>query len=132
MREDSQALATMNQPSTSQDATPTWLVDEDPRTNTVVMHLSAHVTATVVKAAIAAVTERLVARGGPSFVVADLSAVRSFDLAAPLVAVILAAPVAGLVTEVDIIATNKLVRAAATSVAAVLRLKVTVHPAEEH
>ena len=131
MRDDSQALATLVEPSSSRDATPSWLVDEEPQTGSVVIHLYAHVTATVVKAAIAAVTERLLARGRPSFIVADLSAVRSFDLAAPLVAVILAAPVAGLITEVDIIATNTLVRAAARSIASVLRLKVVVHPADE-
>lgn len=131
MREDSQALATMHDDSQGmRDASSTWGVSEDPETRVVVMRLPKHVTANTVKAAISAVADRLVAGRQRVRVVADLRDVRSFDLAAPLVAVMTAAPITALVSELEIVASNKLVRVAATSAAAVLGVRYIVRPPE--
>ena len=85
-----------------------------------------YVTKEVVQAAVTAAAERLVGRGQPSTVVADLRAVERFDLIAPIVALKIARPVASLIAHVDILASNKLVVVAATSAASVLGVRFTV------
>jgi hypothetical protein len=101
-------------------------VTQDSTTGEFVLRFPSHVGKTIASSAIVELAQRLTERGRPAPIIVDLSEVQTFDLVAPLVALQAAAPVATLIGHVDIIASNALVRVAATSACRALGLDFSI------
>ncbi len=79
-----------------------WSVHDDPASGEVVAQFPPYVSSAIAVEAIADIARRLVGRGQPGVVVVDLFDVESFDVAAPIAAMVAASSVVRLVERVDL------------------------------
>jgi hypothetical protein len=87
------------------------------------LRFCSHVTAEIAAATTAEVARRLRRRDRPTVIIADLTAVQSFDLKAPIAAVREAVAVTPMIERVEIIAERRIVRVASVSAARILGLR---------
>jgi hypothetical protein len=99
---------------------PQWKIFEHPACAMLTVRLPAHLTADVSRDVTTEMVVRLRAFSEPIPVVVDLYDVERFDVAAPMIAVRIVAPVVRLIDALDIIVRNRALRVAAITAAHVL------------
>src|SRR4051794_23976988 len=94
-----------------------WSVIDDTEQRTLLLKLPEFVSTELVRAAVSELVQKLFQRNDPSIVIADLHAVRAFDVTAPIVAAATALPAIRKFEHLRIIVGSKRVRIAAVSAA---------------